>query len=176
MNKNLMIRKILFKWERLTFQKLQKLCRDLSIKEIRWLAMIHPDNKTRENLYRISKINIGEKTVINFGLNVYSNEKNPIEIGRNCAIAANVSMIYESGPNMSLLNEIEIVKEKYINKGKIVIEDNVWIGANVIIFPGVRIGESSIIGAGSIITKDIPSGSIVRGNSSKIIDNVFSDN
>ena len=49
------------------------------------------------------------------------------------------------------------------------IGDNVWIGARVIILPGVHIGSGAVIGAGSIVTKDIPQNVVVVGNPAKII-------
>lgn len=52
---------------------------------------------------------------------------------------------------------------------KIVIGDNVWIGANVTILPGVTIGNDCVIGAGSVVTKDIPDGVIAFGNPCKVI-------
>lgn len=51
----------------------------------------------------------------------------------------------------------------------IVIEDDVWIGARVIILPGVRVGRGSIIGAGSVVTADVPPYSIVGGNPARLI-------
>lgn len=51
----------------------------------------------------------------------------------------------------------------------ITIKDNVWIGANVTVLPGVTIGENSIIGAGSVVTKDIPSNVIAVGNPCKVL-------
>lgn len=51
----------------------------------------------------------------------------------------------------------------------IVIEDNVWIAANVVVLPGVTIGEGSVIGAGSVVTKDIPPSSLAFGNPCKVI-------
>lgn len=52
---------------------------------------------------------------------------------------------------------------------KVVIEDNVWLGAHVVIVGGVRIGEGSVIGAGSVVSKDIPKGVIAAGNPCKVI-------
>ncbi len=49
------------------------------------------------------------------------------------------------------------------------IEDDVWIGANVIILPGVHVKKGAVIGAGSIVTKDVPGYAIVAGNPAKII-------
>lgn len=154
---------ILFNWENLTLGDLKKLASGLSIKMLRWLAKIHPDNKVRENLLRLSKLNIGEKTVINIGINVYSNEEYVVDIGNRCAIAANVSFIYESSPNFSILGNFDFVKNNYISKKKIIVEDDVWIGHGAVIFPGIIIGKASIIGAASVVTKNVEPYSVVKG-------------
>lgn len=52
---------------------------------------------------------------------------------------------------------------------RVIIEDDVWIGARVIILPGRKIGKSAIIGAGSVVTKDVPEYAIVGGNPSRIL-------
>lgn len=155
--------KILFDWENLTLEELKNLTKDMSLKNIRYLAMTHPDNKTRENLFRISNVLIGEKTVLNYGLCIIDNyKKGLVKIGRRCAIASNVTLVASSNPNMSKLSERQQIKNKYIKEEPIIIDDDVWLGANVIILPGISIGNESIIGAGSIITKSIPPKSIVR--------------
>lgn len=64
--------------------------------------------------------------------------------------------------------------ERVIRYGKITIQDNVFIGNNTIILPGVTIGRDSIIGAGSVVTKDIPPGSVAAGMPAKIISDVQS--
>ena len=51
----------------------------------------------------------------------------------------------------------------------VVIEDNVWIGGNVSIFPGVTIGANSVIGAGSVVVKDVPPNTVAAGNPCKAI-------
>lgn len=51
----------------------------------------------------------------------------------------------------------------------VLIEDDVWIGANVIILPGVKISKGSIIGAGSVVTKNVPEYAIVGGNPARVI-------
>lgn len=54
----------------------------------------------------------------------------------------------------------------------IVIEDGVWIGGHVSILPGVRIGKGSVIGAGSVVTRDIPAGKVAAGNPCRVIRDV----
>lgn len=56
-----------------------------------------------------------------------------------------------------------------IRVGRVTIEDNVFVGAGVIILPGVTIGKNSIIGAGAVVAKDIPEDSVVVGNPAKVI-------
>ena len=51
----------------------------------------------------------------------------------------------------------------------IVLEDNVWLGGNVVILPGVRIGEGAVIGAGAVVTRDIAPFSIAVGNPARVI-------
>ena len=61
------------------------------------------------------------------------------------------------------------LKRKPFSKGKVTIEDNVWIGDKATILPGITIGYGAIIGAGSVVTKDVPPFAIVAGNPAKII-------
>lgn len=163
--------KIFFAWQELSSDELVEITKEMSIKMLRWMAMVHPDNRTREKLLRLSKLKIGERTVINIGINVYSSEEYVVDIGERCAIAANVALITESGPNMSSLNEISFVRDKFIKKGKIVIEDDVWLGHCVVIFPGITIGKSSIIGANSVIKQDVEPFTIVKTNFTSSIRN-----
>lgn len=57
----------------------------------------------------------------------------------------------------------------YMYTADVIIEDNCWIGANVTILPGVRIGKNSVIGAGSVVTKDIEENSVAVGNPCKVV-------
>lgn len=92
-------------------------------------------------------------------------------MGDNVKIVNGVRFITHDGGVHVLRN----LKKEYKNIdlfGKIVIKNNVFIGLNSIILPGVTIGSNVIIGAGSIVTKSIPDNTIVAGNPAKIIGNI----
>ena len=63
-----------------------------------------------------------------------------------------------------------------LSKGKIIVEDDVWIGMNAIILSGVKIGKGAVIGAGSVVSKDIPPYAIAVGNPCKVVKYRFSEN
>ncbi|WP_350289499.1 acyltransferase [uncultured Croceitalea sp.] len=111
----------------------------------------------------IEKLNIGEYCFINDG--TYWSAKGGIEIGSNVIFGPQtVIWTYNhdySGTHLPYGGD-DILK-------KVTIGDNVWIGMKSIIMPGVNIGEGTIIGAGSVVTKNTSPGSIVGGNPAKII-------
>jgi acetyltransferase-like isoleucine patch superfamily enzyme len=81
-----------------------------------------------------------------------------VVIGDRVQIGTGVSLL-TAGHDTSILS-----RQKFVEFGHpIFIEDDCWIGANVVILPGVRIGTGSTIGAGSIVTKDIPPFSVAIG-------------
>jgi acetyltransferase-like isoleucine patch superfamily enzyme len=86
-----------------------------------------------------------------------------VKIGNDVMIAAHCC-ITSQGHDISS----EKLCEKIICK-KIVIEDDVWLGYNVIVLPGVTIGKGSVIGAGSVVTSNIPPYSIAVGNPARVI-------
>ena len=100
------------------------------------------------------------------------------ELGQHCLIHAGVSIGSNviMGPSVKIYTRNHNFARKDIpiaNQGKLtkptVIGDDVWIGANVIILPGVSVGKGCVLGAGSVISKDIPEYAVVVGNPAKII-------
>ncbi|MFT9266259.1 acyltransferase [Oenococcus sp.] len=81
-----------------------------------------------------------------------------IKIGSNVMIGPNVSMIAE---NHNFADSSQSIKEQGVNQKGIVIEDDVWIGTNVVILDGVRIGKGAIVGAGSLVSRDLSAKSIL---------------
>lgn len=114
-----------------------------------------------------AKILIGDNTRIH-GSCIHAYDE--ISIGANCLIAANCQIIDSNGHELSFDNVSNRINT--IGKPKpIKICDNVWIGANCIILPGVTIGEGAIISANSVVNTDIPEMVIASGNPAKVIKN-----
>lgn len=90
----------------------------------------------------------------------------PVNIGNHVNIAQNVVV---TGINHNFLDVNNNIDQQGVSTSQITIEDDVWIGANAVILAGVNIGKHSIVGAGSVVTKDIPPYSISVGNPSRII-------
>ena len=91
-----------------------------------------------------------------------------IILHNNICIASNVTFITHDVFRF-IFNNLEEDFEFGRNTGCIEIMDNVAIGSNVTILPDIRIGPNAIVGAGSVITKDVPEGTIVAGNPGKVI-------
>ncbi len=107
---------------------------------------------------------------IHIGKNFYSNynlvilDESPVTFGDNVFIAPNCGF-YTAGHPLDASERNKGLEYAYpINIG-----NNVWIGANVCVLPGVNIGDNCVIGAGSVVVKDIPSSSVAVGNPCKVI-------
>lgn len=132
-----------------------------------------------------SKVKIGNHvritnhSVINGANNGGTYIGNYVAINRNCWITGGGSikiMDYaQMGPNCNILSSNHSFKrdELIFNQGSVdkpvLIKEDVWLGANVVVLPGVTIGEGAVVGAGSVVTKDIEPYSIVAGVPAKFI-------
>jgi acetyltransferase-like isoleucine patch superfamily enzyme len=116
-------------------------------------------------VYGNGEIEIGEDTFIGHEVTLISSAPGKIKIGKKIDLGPRVFI----GTGSHKLNPMgdRIAGEGVSND--IVLEDGVWIGANAILLPGVRIGEMSMIGAGSVVVNDIPSFTIAAGNPAKPI-------
>jgi maltose O-acetyltransferase len=107
-------------------------------------------------------LEIGSRTLVNFGCSLVATEL--VRIGANCHI----------GPyTMMLDNDFHRIEpERRLERppsAPIIVEDNVWIGARVIITSGTTVGEDSCVGAGSVVTSDVPRRTLVAGVPAKVI-------
>lgn len=112
-----------------------------------------------------AEISIGDNTRIH-GTCIHSYQS--VTIGKNCLIAANCHIFDGSGHDLSFPNVADRIYTRGTSK-PVIIKDNVWIGANSIILPGVTIGNGSVISANSVVIKDIPPMVLAGGNPAMII-------
>lgn len=111
-------------------------------------------------------IEIGEETTCG-KTTIVSLEPYDIKIGKNCMISYEVEI-----RNIDSHKMIDLMEKNWINKGKeVILEDNVWLGTRTIILKGTKIGQGSIVGAGSICSKEYIKNSLIVGNPAKIIKN-----
>ena len=87
-----------------------------------------------------------------------------ISIGDNCTICPNVRLIAHDASTKKILG--------YTKIGRIDIMEDCFIGDSAIVLPNVRIGPGSIVGSGSVVTRDVPAGMIAAGNPAKVISSV----
>jgi maltose O-acetyltransferase len=108
---------------------------------------------------------IGKDTFIGHQVLITGSNKYAILIGDNVDLAPRVCIL-SGGHRIDMLGKHSAGEG---SGGNVIIEDGVWIGANSTILPGVKIGTKAVIGAGSVVTKDIPPYSIAVGNPCKVI-------
>lgn len=119
---------------------------------------------------------LNDNSYLEIGEGTYIGELNNIRaaggficIGNHCLLSQGISIIasnHQISPNA-------LIKEQLWDTEKInvVIGDDVWIGANSVVLPGVTIGNGAVVGAGSVVTKNVPQYAIIAGNPAKIIKN-----
>lgn len=91
-----------------------------------------------------------------------------VTIGKDCLISSNCSISSVSHTQEALIRYNDDPPEMTKSK-PVIIGDNVWIGMNACILPGVEIGKNSIVGAGSVVTKNIPANQVWVGNPARFI-------
>lgn len=156
-----------------TIQKLNKIAVDdfdEALKQLHELAPHMADDV--EVYFPITNIEypnnlfIDEGTFINLNFTILSAGK--ITIGKNCFLGPNTQLYT---PNHDP-NKKEMRREGWQYDLPITIGDDCWFGGSVIVLPGVEIGDNVVVGAGSVVTHDIPSNTVVAGNPAHIIRHV----
>ncbi len=133
----------------------------LKIKFARILIANFPLNSVRVWGIKMCGFKVGQNVYIGPGLIITmfnSRSECELVIGNRVAIAPRVTLVLSSDANWSNLNRI--IKPI---QGKIILKDDCWVGTGVIILPNLTIGEMSVIGAGSVVTKEVPPYTIVAG-------------
>lgn len=128
---------------------------------VQWSTRIWSPNK---HVVIGNSVGIGLRCVIN----------TDVEIGNHVMLAAHVGLLSKDSHTFGTPG-ISMFDSPRGDRFKIVIEDDVWLGFGAIVLSGVTIGRGSIIGAGAIVTKDIPPYSIVLGKAGEVVGRRFSE-
>jgi acetyltransferase-like isoleucine patch superfamily enzyme len=124
------------------------------------------DNVVDTGIWVNKPDNISFGSNIFLGRNVYLNAYEKIEIGNFCIIAADCKLI--TANHKYRYSDIPIDQQGYECR-PIKLHDNVWLGYDVIILPGVSLGKGCVVGAGSIVTKSFGDNTVIAGCPAKII-------
>ena len=90
----------------------------------------------------------------------------PAEIGNNVNLAQGITV---TALNHNFSDSNKRIDEQGVSTTPVTIEDDVWIGANAVVLPGVKIGNHCVVAAGAVVTKDVPPHSLVAGVPAKVI-------
>lgn len=91
----------------------------------------------------------------------------PLDVGRDVMMGPRCILLSSSHAFASV--DVPMNRQGFLDDRPIVIEDDVWVGAGTIVLPGVRIGTGSIVGAGSVVTNDVPPRTVVAGNPARVV-------
>ena len=103
---------------------------------------------------------IGDRAFINYGVDIAATGL--VAIGADCLIGTHVSIIDNDFHGV-------VDRQRVPSPKPVIIGDNVWIGNRAIILPGVTIGEGAVVGAGSVVTRDVPARTVVAGNPARVV-------
>ncbi len=103
---------------------------------------------------------IGDRAFVNYGVDIAATGL--VAIGADCLIGTHVSIIDNAFHDV-------VARQQVPAPRPVIIGDNVWIGNRAIILPGVTIGEGAVVGAGSVVTRDVPARTVVAGNPARVV-------
>lgn len=120
------------------------------------------------DLHFSPKIVIGDRVRINSTCHIGS--INLIVIGNDCLFGSHVMITDHShGKNTKAEMSIHPSERDLFSKGPVIIDEKCWLGENVVVLPNVHVGKCSVIGANSVVTKDIPEYSVAVGNPARVV-------
>lgn len=162
----------------------------------------YPNLVFLKNIITRPNIIVGDYTYYDDNYDAYNFEKNVLYhfdfigdkliIGKFCAIACGAKFIMNGGNHeitpvstfpfgifghgWETINEGVALTQKYPSKGDTIIGNDVWIGHDATVMPGIQVGNGAVIATKSVVTKDVPDYAIVGGNPAQIIRKRFDDN
>lgn len=146
-----------------------------------WRNINSHNNTFPINIFDINIVKVGTKTYGPIEVLSWGAEHEKLIIGNFCSIAKDVKFILGGNHNYKTISTFPF-KYKYqgisspgLSKGPIIVKDDVWIGYGSTILSGIKIGQGAIIGAMSVVSKDVPPYAIVVGNPAKIVNYRFDE-
>jgi maltose O-acetyltransferase len=151
-------------------------------KKLLWAFNHTEDEKVREPILHQLFGAVGENLIIwppyycSYGRNTYFGDC--VFVNYNCTILDNILVRIGNhvmfGPSVSIYTAAHALQAEARIKGlevakPVTIEDNVWLGGGVIILPGVRIGKNAVVGAGAVVSRDVPANTIAVGNPARVL-------
>lgn len=148
----------------------------------KWRKLNSHNKTVVGNIFPLELVKVGNYTYGVLNVKSWGSKNEGLEIGNYVSIGPEVTFLLGGNHYTKTITTYPF-KVMYFNettpealsKGKIIIEDDVWLGMNTLILSGVKIGKGAVIGAGSIVSKDIPPYAIVVGNPCKVIKYRFSE-
>jgi maltose O-acetyltransferase len=108
------------------------------------------------------QLHVGARTFVNVGL--VALDVATITIGDDVQLGPNVQLLTPTHPL-----DAEARRAKWESASPITIGSNAWLGGGVLVLPGVTIGESTVVGAGAVVTRDLPAGVLAVGNPARVV-------
>ncbi len=112
-------------------------------------------------------IAIGRNVAIRSGCRLFADDRTFIIIGDDVLLGHGIHLY--TNKHSFQRKGTPIVEQGYDKQENIILENGCWVGANSIVLPGVRVGVNAVVGAGSVVTKDVPDGVVVAGNPARRI-------
>jgi acetyltransferase-like isoleucine patch superfamily enzyme len=132
---------------------------------LRILAWLAPVYQFRSSVYRKCGVNVGKNVYIGFLVMMDGEYPEYIKIGDEASIGPGVTIMAHSSAS-PFHQKFKIF---YEGPKKVTIERGVWLAAGSIILPGVTVGEGAIVASGSVVSRDVPSYTMVAGNPARAI-------
>lgn len=149
--------------------------------QIKWRKINTHNNTVINSIINNNRIRVGKNTYGKLNVIAYNtNGNSKLVIGNFCSISSTAIFMLGGGHNLRYISSYPFKNkilgmDESIEKGDIVIDDDVWIGENATVMSGVHIGQGAVVGACSLVTKDVPDYAVVVGVPAKILRYRFDD-